>query len=234
MNKWFVAFILLCVLCAVYYHFQWRPVECCGTIRLETCKFKTGDIIWMKATDNNYATQFLCQFTHVGICVRCPETGTVYLYEAANPDTTKLLPNQITAGIFLTDVYTRISRYKGHCYLQPINYEPPAEKIRATWQFIRDTAHRFTYNKQPIISAVRQGLGLQRMTYEINCGELVRCAACVLGILPEQSFNDAVLHCLWYLLDIRKHCNQPYSYDDMYRVVESPVGNGPQLAARNQ
>lgn len=222
--------VLICVI-LVYYYFQWSEIPCAGLVRLENCQFKTGDILWMKATDNIYATPMLCRFTHVGVCVRCPMTGTVYLYEAANPDLTKLLPHQVTNGIFVTNIKERISRYKGYCYLQPVNHEPSVEKINMLWTFIHDTATKFVYNKAPLLSAIRQAAGLQRMSYSTNCGELARLALIQLGILPRKSFDDGQFHCLWYLQDVNQYCASPYMYGPLYKIIDSPVGYAAQIAA---
>lgn len=216
-----------------YYYVQWKEIEHAGIIRLDSCPFRTGDLIWMKATDNNYAPLMACRFTHMGVIVRDPHDGRAYIYEAAYPDLIKLQVNQRSRGIFWTDAITRIRRYKGHCYLQRIEQEPSALHIARLMRFIHATKNAFVYNDKPMLSAIRQGLGLQHMTFHINCGELVRLALIQLGILPNNNFDEPAFHILWFLQDINKHCAWPHRYGPLYRLIDSPLGHEAQIACHH-
>lgn len=224
---------LMLILASYYYATQWRELDYCGNVWLDECPMQTGDLIWMKATDNNYAPCFISRATHIGIVVRDPHDGQAYIYEAAQPSIKSLKPTQRSAGIFWTRAVDRIRRYKGYCYWQPISRAPSDERVHGLLRFIRDTAHLFTYNNKHIITILQKTLGFRGLNFQTNCGELVVLALIQLGILASERLNDKVKHSLWYVQDINEKCVAPYHYGPLYKIIDSPVGDAPQIAAQS-
>ena len=112
-------------------------------------KVKTGDLILFKATDNINSSKIFCYYTHIGIVWLPPveEGGSLspQIFEATGTHDTDLYSYENSSGIFLTDLKTRLTRYKGKLYYKPLNKSVIGEYESAFHNFI-------TYAKANIIN----------------------------------------------------------------------------------
>lgn len=194
---------------------------------LNTCK--TGDLILFKAMDNYNSSLIFSYFTHVGIVYTPKKTVVgsppyVYLFEAQSPTNLTLDPEKDSErGIYLTDLYDRLSKYKGKLYFKELNrFVDPQANIDFD-SFVLYALNNMHYDDHVIWNGLKKKLLFEKMHNGTNCGELTLLSLIKLGILNEDKYNWKVLHHLLWMANIEE-CDNGFRYLPIKEIKISPFG----------
>ena len=221
-NLWFGAGLIIVLVVFWVYYMQYYKIECEQMFLddiLVTSKLKTGDIILFKAYNNFNSIFHGGYFGHIGIVYI--ENGVPMLFEANGIERVPLLPHHSTTGIFLTPLADRIKKYKGRCFLKPLN-EPLDDNIISGFrEFIDYALDNMYYEYSVIKTGIKRGLGIERCSNGTNCGEIVFLSLIKLGLLPEEDYDNSAYHYLRWMSSISKLQNG-YYYEDLIEIIDHP------------
>lgn len=176
---------------------------------------KTGDLILFKALDNYNSSKTFCYYTHVGV---------VYngmLFEAAGTTGMDLYDSENKNGIFLEDLKTRLSRYKGKLYYKPLNKPVDTIVENNFTNFISYAMKYMFYEYGVVWNGIKKGLGLEHCHNGTNCGEMVFLSLIKLGILCPSRYKESVFHHLHKITNLT-NADFSYSYNPIQRIKISP------------
>lgn len=185
---------------------------------------KTGDIILFKAA-NNFNSIFIgCYFGHIGIVYIDPddEQKIPYLFEATGIEGSHFREYHNQNGVFLTPLKERISKYKGRCWLKPLNRTLSENQIRDFRVFIDYCLYNMEYNKKVIVSSVQKFFGVNKCNKGTNCGEIVFLSLIKLGLLNMCEYDKPRGHYLRWMTNITK-CENQYAYSNtITEIIDHP------------
>lgn len=214
---------LCIVLFIIYiYYIQFNKIKCPQIHADDLIKsnfLKTGDIILFKACDNYNSIITTSYFGHVGIVVI--DEGIPMLFEATNDTNMNLKPFRCKNGIFYTNLYERIKKYKGTCYWRSLNKNIPEENIIAFHEFIAYAEDNFYYEKNVITSWFRKLIGLEICNFGTNCAELTFLSLIKLGLLDINKYTEYNWHYLRKMCSIR-NLDNGYKYSDLFEIIVDP------------
>ena len=184
------------------------------------CAAKTGDLILFKATDNTNSSKIFCYYTHIGVVYR-PDTGNPQIFEAAGTNGMDLYNSENHKGIFLTDLRTRLERYKGRLYYKHLA-RPISQNVASEFtEFIKYAHENMQYNYNVMTNGIKKGLLIEKCGNATNCGELAMLSLIKLGILDASRYNQRVFHHLHWMSNLDEADNG-YYYDEPLRIKISP------------
>lgn len=188
-------------------------------------KSKTGDIILFKATDNTNSSKILCYYTHIGVIWNPPSAEgsvtTPQIFEAAGTRDMDLYDHENKAGIFLSDLKTRLSRYKGKLYYKELNKHVPSNLNLSFLEFINYAKDKMYYNYSVIWNGIKKGLYLETCGNATNCGEITMLSLIKLGILNNSKYNERGFHHLMWMSNLIEADNG-YYYNLIKKIKISP------------
>ena len=183
---------------------------------------KTGDIILFKSYNNFNSILTSSYFGHVGI-VYC-ESSVPLLFEANITNNQPLKPHHNKAGIYLSPLEDRIKKYKGRCWLKPLNKELSPDAIKGFREFIDYALTNMHYEHAIASSALRKWLRLARCSNNTNCAELTFLSLIKLGLLPIEEYDKHMLHYLKYVARLENLSNG-YKYLPLIGFIDHPFKN---------
>lgn len=184
--------------------------------------FKTGDIILFKAA-NNFNSIFINSYWgHIGIVyVRNDQPYTPYIFEAMGIEGSHFRARHNPNGIFLSPLRDRISKYKGRCWLKPLNQAVDIAIANRFMSFIQYAIRAMYYDKNIVRSSLRKIIKRNRCGKNTNCGELVFLSLIKLGLLHEKEYNQPACHYLKWMAGIEK-LNDQYEYLAPLEIIDHP------------
>lgn len=144
--------VAVLLLLAVFYIF----VRCLDvpthTLSLEDAiaNGKTGDLVLFQWYYVDVAHKLVSRYSHVGMFVRDPSSGRLFIAEAHNVSDTRH-HGIYSGGVHLYPAKERLQKYTGNTYLQPLN-QPLAWSLQSKI-LKRLTTH---YNKMPFYQKYRK------------------------------------------------------------------------------
>ncbi len=181
---------------------------------------KTGDLILFKATDNTNSSKIFCYYTHIGVVYR-PDTGDPQIFEAAGTNGMDLYNSENHKGIFLTDLRTRLERYKGRLYYKHLDRSVSPQVGAEFTNFIKYAHENMQYNYNVMTNGIKKGLMIEKCNNETNCGELAMLSLIKLGILDPGRYNQRAFHHLYWISNLYEADNG-YNYYEPLRIKISP------------
>jgi hypothetical protein len=215
--------IILIILCIwVYYmecnHPSYQEVWIDDIIKIA----KTGDLILFKATDNINSSRIFCYYTHIGVIWRDDaEGGRPYIFEAAGTRGMDLYDDENKNGIFLTDLRTRLERYKGKLYYKSLNAPVKEELNKAFIDFVNYAKKNMYYNYDVIWNGIKKGLALENYHTGTNCGEITLLSLINLGIFDKSRYTEQMFHHLFHIANVDV-CDNQYTYNEPLKIKISP------------
>ncbi len=182
-------------------------------------KCKTGDIILFKAMDNFNSSKIFCYFTHIGVIYRYG--SSIEIFEAQSPTNLELYDHEKKNGIYITDLKTRLTRYKGRLYYKPLNLEIQPVLQNAFMEFIQYALNNMYYDNNVIWNGIKKKLFFEKLHEGTNCGELTLLSLIKLGILDPAKYNWKVAHHLYWMANIEV-CDNGYYYLPFSKIRISP------------
>ncbi len=179
---------------------------------------RDGDLILFKACDNLNVLVHGSYFSHIGMVVHID--GVPHMFEANNPTGMNLLPHHNPAGIFLTPLYERVSKYRGYCYVRHLNKKLTDEHLVLLLKFIRFAVDNMYYDKAVVRSGFACLFG-KPCSKKTNCGQILFLALIAMGLLPFEYYRKSILHHLMYISNLRQ-LQDGYEYGDIIRIVDQP------------
>jgi hypothetical protein len=216
--------ILIFIIILYIYYIQVRKLICAKSeinYMLRNNQFKTGDIILFKATNNYNAIAMGCYFTHIGVVY--VDNGVPFIFEACAVKNVNLLNHHSKDGIYLTPLKERIEKYKGVCYLKPLNKQVDAESIDQLSSFINYALKNMYYDYNVFGSALKKGVGLERCQNGTNCGQITFLSLISMGLLPHYLYDTNIFHHLAYSCYI-VNLDKGYKYNDIIEITDHPFG----------
>jgi hypothetical protein len=220
-------FTLIIVLIIIYIWWMEFSHPECDSIWIDFVldSAKTGDLILFKALDNYNSSKTFCYYTHIGV-VYYPqsfkdENKPPMLFEAAGTTGMELYKHENSAGIFLEDLKTRLTRYKGRLYYKQLNACINPVPENQFMEFINYAMKNMYYEYSVITNGIKKGLGLEKCGHNTNCGELSFLSLIKLGILDSSKYQQNAFHHLYYISNLTD-CDYGYYYGDIKKIKISP------------
>lgn len=218
---WWVLSVLLVTFLVYIYYIQFYKIACPQIFNddlVQSGKLKTGDIILFKAY-NNFNSIFIgSYFGHIGIVFIDPSdpTQTPLLFEANGVEHAPLKDHHSRDGIYLTPLEDRIKKYKGRCFLKPLNDDISLSTIIEFKQFIEYALDNMYYHYSVVSDGIKKGLAIERCTNGTNCGQLVFLSLIKLGILDIDYYDKPItIHLKWV-------ANLGAPYGDIIEIIDHP------------
>lgn len=217
MNNGAIAGVIICIIFIIAIIYVNTP-PACETIWLHDAKFKTGDLICFKATDNNNSVYMMNYFTHIGIVVMVDDSP--YIFEAFEVKGYTFTDSRHSKGILLTPLEHRIMCYKGHAYLKPLKHSLSPSIIAEFHEFIKFALDNMEYNYAVVMNAFAKWLG-HEYNCKTNCAELVALSLVKLGLLDYSEIKGIFNH-IRFTTNITNVKNNRYL--DHIRLLYESVG----------
>ena len=201
-------------------------------------KVKTGDIILFKAYDNFTSILHGSYFSHVGV-VYVDELSIPYVFEArtliGKKEINDLQVGEIQAnqiknphaknqnskrGIILSSLSNRVQRYKGRCFIKPLNKPVSPEKNKEFYNFILYALVNFYYEENMVLSCFKKLFAIERCNFGTNCSELAFLSMIVLGIVNIEQYDNNICHHLLFMGNLTMGENG-YHYGPLVELVDS-------------
>jgi hypothetical protein len=205
-----VAFIVVLIICIFWswYMLANPPKLLCSSY--DDLKFKTGDMILFHAYDNINPVFMGSYWGHVGIVYDDPKTDKLpVLFEAARTSKMKNCPVYNKHGIMVTDLKTRLEKYKGLVACKFLNRSVSKIINDGFINLMKYAKKNMYYNDDVIYNGLKKRKG-EKLNVSTNCGELVMLSLVKLGLIPEQTLNEKIAHHLLYVAHITKLQNNYY------------------------
>lgn len=206
--QFFVASIIILIF--IIYMLMFNHPE--KHINLDKIKFKTGDLILFHALDNINPLKICSYYTHIGIVIFDKSNGDnkqkPKLFEILN---TANISGPVTkSGVMISDLETRIHKYKGYCFYKPINRNLSPEMLAATAEFVKYAEKNFEYDYD--YRSYFFGMPVNSPDRIMNCGELVYLWMIKTGLLKPEEFEKWRYH-LRFVCSVTD-LESGYSYDE--------------------
>ncbi len=187
----YVLSIIVIVLILLVFYSSSAPT--CGSVWLDDYydRFKTGDLICFKATNNYNSLMMLNYFTHVGIVVLIGRVP--YIFEAFEVSGYKWKDDRHKNGILFTPLYERVVRYKGFAYVKPLEFALESHVLNEFNSFINFALSEMKYNYSIVSNCFSKLFGQDYAT-GTNCAELVALSFVKLGLLDMQDIKHIFNH----------------------------------------
>lgn len=210
-----IIIIMVIIICIYVYVMLIYRIESPRKL-INEVKFKTGDIILFKAT-NNLQSLVTGYFTHCGIIY--VDGDVPWLFEAHNIQPYKLTAAHNNRGIEISDARKRISKYTGICYHKPL-LKPLSADLERFKNFMGYCFEKFEYEQAVVANAVAKWLGLKYCNEYTDCGQLTFLSLIVLGLLKKEEYYDNRMSHLSYVCGLKTVCNNEYG--DLVEVYDHP------------
>jgi hypothetical protein len=132
------------------------------------------------------------------------------LFEAARTSQMKNCPDSNKSGIIISDLKTRLEKYKGIVSLKSLNIPVQSEIIRGFTKFMTYAKSNMYYNESVISNAIGKKMG-NRFTNATNCGEIALLSLVKLAILPQTILQKNIAHHLLYVAQLKQTQNNYYN-----------------------
>jgi hypothetical protein len=173
--------------------------------------FKTGDLILFHAYDNINPVFIGSYWGHVGVVFKDPDNvnSKPMLFEAARTSQMKNCPDYNKSGIIISDLKTRLKKYKGITVLKSLDIPIQNNIIRGFTSFMEYAKLNMYYDENVIHNAIRKKMG-SKFTNKTNCGEIAILSLIKLAILPYNILQKNIAHHLLYVAHIKQTHNNYY------------------------
>ena len=186
---------------------------------LNSSVLKTGDLILFKAYNNFNSIFTGSYFGHVGVVYILDDIPM--LFEANGIEQTPLRAYHSKRGIFLTPLIDRIKKYKGRCFLKPLNKNISPKIIAGFTEFIQYSLTHFEYNYNLVTGCIKRMLGISKCGLGTDCGQITFLSLIKLGLLDQSEYDTPRLHHLLYTCNITNLQNG-YKYLPLIEVIDHP------------
>lgn len=192
-------------------------------ILLKEKRFKTGDLILFKATDNFNAPFIASYYGHIGIVYVYPDDPekTPYIFEAANPTNMALEDHENPRGIFISLLENRVKQYKGYSFYKELGNSIDPKICLEFETFINYCISNMEYDTGVVSNGIKKGLFGEKSGLKTNCGELVFLSLIKLDLLPLSSYDSPTYHHLRWMCSVENLENGNY-YKEPLKIVYSP------------
>jgi hypothetical protein len=182
-------------------------------------KFKTGDLILFKAYNNFNSLVHGSYFGHIGI-VYIGDDNIPYIFEANGIET---LHNKtgIYKGLLCTKLINRVQRYKGRCFVKPLNKPITKYMNKQFYSFILYCLKNMFYQPSVFNSWIKKIFRLEKCNFSTNCGEIVFLSVIFLKLLPIEYYDKNISHHLLFMCDLTQ-LDHGYHYNDLIELIDSP------------
>jgi hypothetical protein len=213
----FTLFVILWV-----YYMQFYKIATEYTIFADDLKtgLKTGDMILFKAYNNFNSIFHGSYFGHVGI-VYIDKSGIPLIFEANGLESVPLREHHSKSGIFLTPLIDRIKKYKGRCFIKPLDKPISSEIIEEFEDFMEYGLKNFKYDYNLVSGCIKRALGITTCGKGTDCGQLVFLSLLKLKLLDMIELETPRLHHLRYVCNVTNLQNS-YKYLPLVEVIDHP------------
>lgn len=184
-------------------------------------KCKTGDLILFKALDNFNSSVIFSYFTHVGVIYRNEFTRQIQIFEAQSPSYLELQDHESKRGIYLSDLHTRLTRYRGRMYYKPLNTMINSKYEKEFQNFINYALTNMYYENAIFWNSIKKKFFFERLHEGTNCGELTLLSLIKLGIIDPEKYHWKSLHHLYWVTHL-DNCDNGYIYQPICKIKISP------------
>jgi hypothetical protein len=174
--------------------------------------FKTGDLVLFKANNNYNSLKHGCYFGHIGIVVM--DGDRVLLFEANNGP---VYPFE-NKGIYVSCLFSRISRYPGRVYLKALNKPLDPAVAQSFGEFVDYCMTNMYYDPRVIQNGFKKFFGIKKCGLATDCGQITFLSLIRLGLLDTKEYDVNRLHHLQYVCDIDRLLNG-YQYEPIVRIL---------------
>ncbi len=187
-------------------------------VNYQDVKFKTGDMILFHAYDNINPIFIGTYWGHVGIVYVDPEdtSGRPVFFEAARINKGENCVEHNKTGIIVSDLQSRLEKYKGVVVYRPLNKHVAPDINRAFPEFMRFAKQNMFYNDAVISNGSKKLFG-DPLNMGTNCGEMTFLCLIKLGLLPQSALKKNMAHHLRYVTRITEL--EDNHYDDRQRLI---------------
>lgn len=187
-------------------------------INYQDVKFKTGDMILFHAYDNINPIFIGTYWGHVGIVYIDPTDPDKrpLFFEATRINKNENCAAYNKTGIVISDLQTRLEKYKGIVVRRPLAKPIDTDIIAAFSGFIKFAKQNMFYNNDVIHNGFRKKFG-ERLHMGTNCGEITMLCLVKLGLLPEKILVKNIGHHLRYVVNTNRL--QDNHYDERQRLI---------------
>lgn len=220
MNYIFGVFIILIILWI--YILQYSQIKCDKIFLDDLFNYnllKTGDMILFKGYNNFNSLYHGSYFGHVGVVYIMDSIPM--LFESNGIEFTPLREHHSSTGVYLTPLKERIAKYKGKCYLKSLNKEVNSEYVYRFKDFIKYALENMYYDYSVIIAGIKKGLGIEKCNNATNCAETAFLSLITLGLLPENMYDQPLIHSLLYICNLYNLSNDFY-YHKLIEIIDHP------------
>lgn len=156
-------------------------------LSIDEIKFKTGDLLLFKATNNLNALMLGNYYTHIGMVVIID--GVPAIFEAQNVEGHYLPRRNNKRGIFLCNLKDRIHRYRGYVYHRPLNQEVHPAQVGYLMDFINYALENMWYTSSVYATAIKKYMGAAACQSNTDCGQLVFLALIKMGLIDIEEYT---------------------------------------------
>jgi hypothetical protein len=156
-------------------------------LSIDEIKFKTGDLLLFKATNNFNALMLGSYYTHIGMVIIINDTPVIF--EAQGMEDHYLPRRNNKRGIFLCNLKDRIKRYRGYVYHRPLNKAICAEQVGYLMDFINYALENMWYTSSVYATAIKKYMGAAACQSNTDCGQLVFLALIKMGLIDINEYH---------------------------------------------
>ncbi len=186
---------------------------------LSASNLKTGDLILFKAYNNFNSIFHGSYYGHIGMVYILD--GVPMLFEANGIERVPLKNHHSRRGVFLTPLIDRIKKYKGRCFLKPLNKPLPSYIIEGFEEFIQYSLKNMEYDYNVFTGGIKRMLGLSKCGHGTDCGQIMFLSLLKLGLIDINEYDVPRLHHLRYVCNISTLENG-YAYMPLVEVIDHP------------
>lgn len=203
-------FIAVIILVIYWFYYMLAKPPKMEHRRFDSVNFKTGDIILFHAYDNINPVFIGSYWGHIGIVFRDPDNphAAPVLFEALRTSKMKQCPDRIKHGIAVTDLKTRLSKYRGLIAYKELNRAVDSRIVRGFKELMHYAYNNMSYNDEVITNGLNKKTG-EPLNNSTNCGEIVFLSLIKLGLLPVKDLEKNIAHHLLYaakLTELQNNC----------------------------
>ena len=168
-------------------------------------RFKTGDLILFKSTDNLNSLYEFSYFTHIGIIIIDPTltNNEPFIFEAACMNGKRNNKGINHNGICLSSLKNRIEKYQGYVYYKKLSKNITSDMHLKLINFIFYAYKNMSYNYNLIGSAFCKRFTKSKCNNKTNCAELIFLSLINMGLLDRKLWNQSIFHYLKYMTNLK-------------------------------
>jgi hypothetical protein len=207
-----IGLLVMLIICITWFWYMLANPPDLEHMRFSNICFKTGDLILFHAYDNINPVFIGAYWGHVGVVYIDPDDPQCipYLFEALCVNGIRHCPKYNINGIAYTNLKTRLEKYPGLLAHKPLNVPLRSGIARGFKEFIHYAKNNMYYNNDVFSNGFKKTKG-EPFHNGTNCGEFTILSLIKLGLLPEQTLKQKIVHPVLYATRLETLQNNSYN-----------------------